>query len=91
MQAFNKETTAELERIATADLPELDRLVQAYDWLTSRIIALAEGEIELARAMQDGETMVKQQVKKETLRLARDVFQTCYLRVTGARTRLWEA
>ncbi|MBN1249995.1 MAG: hypothetical protein JXC32_20190 [Anaerolineae bacterium] len=90
MQAFNRTTQDELQRILDSDQDDMQRFVAAFDWLTRRIIEVAENEIELARAMRDQETVVKQQIKLQTLRTARDVFQTCYLRVTGARNRLWE-
>ena len=91
MENFNKKSREEMERILTSDLPEMEKFIQAYDWNTRRIIELAQYEIDLAKAMQDHETAVKHQVKMETLKLARDIFQNCYLQVSGKRTRLWEA
>jgi hypothetical protein len=91
MQTFNRRTEDELERILSSDRDEMQKLTAAFDWLTRRIIEVAENEIELARAMHDDDAVVKQQIKLQTLRLARDVFQTCYLRVTGTRKQLWEA
>jgi hypothetical protein len=90
VEAYNKRTQDELEKIVTSDRGEVQRLVDSFDWLTRRIIEVAENEIELARALHDQEGVVKQQIKLQTMRTARDVFETCYLRVTGSRTRLWE-
>ena len=75
----------ELEAILASDLPEMERLAAAYGGLTGFIIEIAEGEIELARALGDREGMVKQQVKMETLKVARDIFQRCYRGVTGRK------
>ncbi|MCJ7739369.1 MAG: hypothetical protein MUQ10_18995 [Anaerolineae bacterium] len=91
MDEFNRKTMEELDRILASDETELAKLVQTFDWTTRRMIAAAQGEIELAQAMHDREALIKHQIKTSTLRLARDVFQNCYLRVTGKRTRLWEA
>ncbi|MCU0521393.1 MAG: hypothetical protein MUF84_11955 [Anaerolineae bacterium] len=90
MQAFNRETQAGLDRITRSDLPEMEKLIQSFDWVTRRIIELAQREVELARAMSDEELAVKQSIKMNTLKLARGVFQDCYIRASGSRTRLWE-
>ena len=90
MREYNRETQAGLDRIAGSDLSEMEKLIQTYDWVTRRIIELAQREIELARAMSDEELAVKQSIKMNTLKLARGVFQDCYLRASGSRTRLWE-
>lgn len=90
MEAYNRKTQEELQRILDSDQDEMRRLAAAFDLLTSRIIEMTGNEIELARAMHDDEMVVKQQIKQQTLRLARDIFQTCYLQVTGTRNRLWE-
>jgi hypothetical protein len=75
----------EMEAILASDLPEMEKLAAAYGGLTGFIIEIAEGEIELARALDDREGMVKQQVKMETLKFARDIFQQCYRGVTGKK------
>jgi len=90
MEAFNRRTRDELERILDSDGTELTKLVQTFDWTTRRIIEMAEYEIDLARAMQDDTSVIKHQIKANTLRMVRDVFQGCYLQVTGERQRLWE-
>ena len=90
MEEFNRKTHEEYERIVAADLPEMERFIQAFDWITRRIVTDTDNEIQLARAMHDDANVVKQQIKKETIKLVRGVFEGCYLRVTGERTRLWE-
>ena len=91
MDEFNRKTIDELDGILASEGTELAKLVQAFDWTTRRIAEVAQSEIELARAMHDREALVKHQIKTNTVRLVRDVFQNCYLRVTGERARLWEA
>jgi hypothetical protein len=91
MEEFKRKTMEGLDRILMSDETELAKLVQTFDWTTRRMMEVAQGEIELARAMHDRDAMIRQQIKANTLRLSRDVFQNCYLRVTRERTRLWEA
>jgi hypothetical protein len=77
--------SGEVERILASDLPELEKVAQAFGSITRFVVEYARGEIELARALQDHEEMVKIQIKRETMAHARDVFAMCYLRVTGRR------
>ncbi len=90
MKEFNRETQARLDQITRSDLTEMEKLVQTFDWVTRRIIEYGQREIELARAMNDEDEAVKQSIKLNTVKLARGVFQDCYLRASGSRTRLWE-
>lgn len=76
---------SDLDAIFKSDLSEMEKLAQAFGWITNHIVEHADQEIELARAMQDGESVVKQQIKRESFRSARNIFQMCYLRATGRR------
>jgi hypothetical protein len=71
--------------LRSAPITEARKLARAFDWVTGRIVAHAEGEVETARALQDEEAVVKQQVKMETIRHARAIFEECYLLATGRR------
>jgi len=73
----------ELNAILASRLPDMPRLARAFDGLTSFIIEGTERQIDLARAMRDEQEVVKQQIKMETLKHARGIFQTCYRGVTG--------
>ena len=75
----------EFNAIIASDLAEIEKLAQTFDWVTGRIIEHAREEIELARAMQDQETVIKEQIKMSTLKHAREVFEFCYIRATGRR------
>ena len=90
MDMFNSETTVRLEEIMAQDIPDIEKLVQGYDWITSRVITMAEREIELAKAMQDQETVVKQQIKMSSIKLTRGIFEQCYIQATGRRAKVWE-
>lgn len=75
----------EFNEIIESDLPEIERLAQAFDWVTGRYIEHSQQEIELLRALQDKESLVKEQIKLEMMKHVRSMFHTCYKRVTGRR------
>ena len=75
----------EVERILASDLPDLEKVAQAFDCITRFIIEHAQAEIELARALQDHEQVVKTQIKTETVVHARSIFEHRYWRATGRR------
>ena len=64
---------------------EIDKLKAFFGRITSRIVEFAEKEIELARAMQDRESLIKVQVKMETLKSAREIFGRGYQIATGKK------
>lgn len=88
MTVQNMGCSQEVERILKSDLPDLEKLAQAFDCITGFIVAHAEGEIELARALQDREQQIKTQIKMETMKHARSIFSHVYLRI--ARRRPWD-
>jgi hypothetical protein len=73
----------EFDIIIASDLPEMEKLAKAFGGLTGFVLETAERQVELARAMHDREEVVRQQVKMETMKHARRLFQTCHWRVTG--------
>jgi len=54
-----------------------------------RRIAADETMTELARAMGDEDTAVKEQIKTSVMQSAREIFEFCYLNVTGSRRSVW--
>jgi hypothetical protein len=75
----------EFNAIIASDFAEIEKLAQAFAWVTGRIIERAHEEIELAQTMHDEETVIKEQIKMSTLKHAREVFEFCYIRATGRR------
>jgi len=75
----------ELDRIAASDLPEMDRLAQAFRWVTDRILEQEEREVELLRAMGDREALTKEQIKLGMMRHAQEIFQQCFRRIAGRK------
>ena len=74
-----------IREIQRSDLPGIDKLKAVFGRTTAQIVEYAEKEIELARAMQDDETLVKVQVKMETIKTARKIFGRGYLIATGRK------
>ncbi len=85
MPNFDTDCYGEVERILASDLPDLEKVTQAFDCITTFVIGHAQAEIELARALQDREELLKTQIKKETMAYARSIFEHCYRRATGRR------
>ena len=85
---MKREDAKKLDEIIQTDLPDIEKLAQTFVWITSRNIEHAEHEIELARAIGDQESVIRGQIKMETMKHVRSIFQDCYLRVT--RRRAWD-
>ena len=85
MVDFDASSFDEVERILTSDLPDLDKMTQAYDCITAFVIGHAQAEIEQARALQDPVQVLKTQIKRDTMAYARSIFEHCNRRVTGGR------
>lgn len=75
----------EYNAIIHSDRPELERVAAAFEWVTGQTVREGEREIELARATQDRERQVKEQIKVATIRHARQIFSESFLLVTGRR------
>ena len=74
-----------IREIQHSDQSEIDKLKAVFGKMTTQIIEFADKEIELARVLQDGETMVKVQVKMETMKTARKIFGRGYQIATGRK------
>ena len=74
-----------IREIQGSDQPEIDRLKAFFGQITLRIVEFAEKEIELAKAMQDHESLIKVQVKMETIKTAREIFGRGYQIATGRK------
>jgi hypothetical protein len=73
----------EFEAILASDLPELEKLTQAYRFILKDQIAIARREIELQKAIGDQEKMIKEKIKMGTIEYSGSIFAFCYLKVTG--------
>ena len=76
----------EYNEIFESDLSEADKIAKGFHHIINRIITHSQNEIELRKAMNDRETLVKEQIKLSTIKHARDVFDMAYQRATGKRS-----
>jgi hypothetical protein len=84
----NVDLRTRFEQLKAADIADAEKLARAFGHITGLIIGHAEKEIDLARAMHDQDTVIKQQIKMETLKHSRHVLDMCYLRLFGGR--VWD-
>jgi len=78
----------EYNTIFEMDLPDIEKLARAFEWVTGRYVGHAQQEIELIRALGDQESLVKEQIKLGVMKHARSIFYDCYRRVTGRK--VWD-
>ena len=69
---------------------DLDKLAAAFGAATELFIDASANELALARAMGDEETAVKEQIKGNVMRTAREIFAECYTLVSGERSEVWD-
>jgi hypothetical protein len=74
-----------IREIQGSEQPEVDKVRAFFDEITTRIIEYADKEIELAKAIQDRESLVKHQIKMETIKTARGIFARGYQIATGKK------
>jgi hypothetical protein len=71
--------------IFDSDLSEADKLARSFDYITSSYIQHAEQEIELLKAMGDTDQLIKEQIKSETIKHVRNIFNDCFMRSMGKK------
>ena len=87
---IKRDLAIEINRIsADESISEPERLAAAFGYATESFILHSGRELELARAMGDEEMAVKEQIKSNVMQLAREMFEFCYLNVTGSRKGIW--
>lgn len=70
-------------RIFESDLTEIEKVARAFDMVTGQILDHGQKDLEVHKAMGDKESLVKEQIKQETIRFARDAFNQAFKRVMG--------
>ena len=76
----------EYEKIFDSDLSEADKIAKAFHFVINTIETHANNEIELLKAMNDRETLIKEQIKLSTIQHAKGIFDMAYQRATGKRS-----
>ena len=71
--------------IFETDLSEAEKIRRSFDHVTSFYIQHSEQEIEMLRAMRDKENLIKEQIKMETMKHVRSIFNDCFRRSTGKK------
>lgn len=75
----------QVKELINNDLPDVDKIAAAFEHITGRHLSFSEKEIELMRALADKESLVKEQIKYETIKHVRSIFQDCFYLVMGRR------
>ena len=76
----------EFEEIFSSDLSEADKIAKGFHHIVSTIISHSQNEIELRKAMNDQETLIKEQIKLNTIQHVKGIFDMAYQRATGKRS-----
>ena len=65
------------------DPSEIEQLANVFGNVTGKFLEDTERKVDVARAMQDREALVKEQIKLEVLKSVRMIFKVNYKRITG--------
>ena len=91
---IKREMARAVQRIAdeagAADRSDMEKVAAAFGAATELFIGSCDNEMALARAMGDEETAVKEQIKGNVMRTAREIFAYCYTVMSGDRSEVWE-
>jgi hypothetical protein len=72
----------EFDQIMQMDIPDLEKMAKAYDHVTRMYLEHSQKELEVLKALNDRESLVKEQIKLETVKFCRGIFDDCYQRIT---------
>jgi hypothetical protein len=61
-----------------SDLSDLDKVMKAFRHITGEHIKHSKHNLELARALKDGEAVIREQIKQETIKYTQKVLEDCY-------------
>ena len=74
-----------VDSLKASDIPDLDKVAAAFDFVINEHIEHSQRDIELARAMKDQEAVIREQIKQETIKYTRNVFSDCCTIFMGRR------
>lgn len=75
-----------IDELKASALPDLDKVLRAYDIIVDEHIAHSQREIELARALKDKETVVREQIKMETMKFSRKRLEELHMIFTRSES-----
>lgn len=64
--------------MTTNNAAAVEQLTAAFYDITDKFLKIAAQNIDLARALGDRETLIKEQIKLETMKSAVGIFKHCY-------------
>ena len=76
----------EYMEIFESDLSEADKIAKAFHHVIGTITTHSNNQIELLKAMNDRETLIKEQIKLSTIQHAKSIFDMAYQQATGKRS-----
>jgi hypothetical protein len=82
-----KNIIPQLNLILESDQSEIAKLSSAFHLITEFHIENAKNECELYRASGDRESLIKEQIKHNTMDFMLNVYNECFFRATGSH---WE-
>ena len=62
---------------------DLEKVMAAYNHITTIIINQADQDIELNRALGDQQAVIREQIKQSTIKHTRSILNHCCMRVMG--------
>ena len=75
----------EFEAILASNLPDIDKLVQAFSHILAMHEASSKAQIELFKVLGDDQALIKEQIKQSTLKHSQEILTFCYTRITGRK------
>jgi hypothetical protein len=76
--------------VVDGSLTDMEKLVHTFDLVTQEYISHYRLDADLARAMGDNDTAVREEIKAGMIQSSRGMFEYCYIRITGRRGPLWD-
>jgi hypothetical protein len=73
------------DEIMSSELPEIEKVSRAFNYLIKEHIQISQREIELLKAMGENEALVKEQIKRNTMEYTLSVFHDCFTGATGRK------
>jgi hypothetical protein len=74
-----------INEILGADLPDIEKLTQAFGYIIQQHIDITQRECELHKALGDMEGLIKLQIQSSTMEYMLGVFLYCHHQVTGKK------
>ena len=75
----------EFKRILATNAADIEKMAEMFGHVTGTIVNHSQMEIDMAKAMNNKEELIKQQIKLSTIEHARSIFNMCYQQVTGEK------